>query len=61
MSTGLILLYFILSLLILREREGVQENRGGTERERQKIPRKRHATSTESNTGLEIMNREIIT
>ena len=42
----------------MRERE----SRGGAERgERERIPNRHHAVSAEANTGLELMNCEIMT
>ena len=53
--------FFFLSLFILRERE--RESGGGSEREgeRERIPSRLHAVSTEPDVGLDPTNHEITT
>ena len=51
-----------LSLFIYFERQGERESRGEAEREdRERIPSRFQAVSTEPDVGLELMNCEIIT
>ena len=54
---------YFLSLFIYLEREKPCTSRGGAERERERerIPRRLPAASTESDMGLGLMNREIMT
>ena len=55
---------FILFILSGRERERERESKhegGGVERGKERIPSRLHTFSTESEVGLEPMNREIMT
>ena len=47
--------------LFIFERERKKANRGGAEREGDRIPSRLHAVSTEPDAGLEFMNHEIMT
>ena len=51
--------FFLISLFILREREG--ERMGEGQKERERIPRRLHAVRAEPDARLDLTNCEIIT
>ena len=55
------LLFLIVYVFILRERERARTSKGGAEREGDRIQSRFHAVSSEPDPGLELVNHEIMT